>query len=87
MNEKHVIKKPSKILSSRKIVTIGELARRIEILEANLNEELNKEFEQVKELSSKWEATCSVAALPENRDKNRYADILPCNYTLDLSKL
>ena len=85
VKEKQAIQKPNKILTSRKIVTIGELTKRIDILEANLNEELNKEFEQVKELSSKWEATSSVAALPENRDKNRYSDILPCrNYILKI---
>lgn len=75
---KKIAEKPK--LMNRKIVMIGELEKRLELLEANSHYELIKEFQQVKILSSKWEATSSVASLPENRDKNRYTDILPCNY-------
>lgn len=62
----------------RKPIAIQYLSRKIELLATDFGKELSQEFEEVKALSSHWDALCTVALLPVNRDKNRYSDILPC---------
>ncbi len=47
---------------------------------ANSGYELEKEFEEVKSISMQWNASFEVAQMPEHREKNRYSNILPCNY-------
>ena len=47
---------------------------------ANSGYELEKEFEEVKNISMQWNASFEVAQMPEHREKNRYSNILPCNY-------
>ena len=41
---------------------------------------IEKEFEEVKNISMQWNASFEVAQMPEHREKNRYSNILPCNY-------
>lgn len=67
-----------KVVKGRKPIPIKDLRRELEWLEADSGYELSKEYEEIGEISLDWNASCSVAELPDNRSRNRYTDILPC---------
>lgn len=61
-------------------VIVKELRSTIEWLEADSKNELSMEYESINLVSDKT-ATCNVAKLPENKERNRYTNILSCMMT------
>lgn len=72
------IKNIPRVVIGRKPIALDDMNYKIKLMKADSCYEMSREFEGIKNMSKHWDIAWNVAQLPENRDKNRYGDILPC---------
>jgi hypothetical protein len=72
------VKNIPRIVIGRKPFPIENINHKMKLMKTDSGLPMAKEFEDITAASKQLNFPCSVAESPENREKNRYRDILPC---------